>query len=161
MVRALLLLTCLSLAAPRLTAQQVLICVFAAQPENAADAAAIAKLLSAQMPDGTPLAAVPVSGISRKQLETEARRRGCAWIAEIRRVSGPQPTPAFDRSMSTAARGGSSTSAGLAPSPTQSLVFSLKKTGARRTLASGSASLDPPPYGIFAIGILKKIIQPQ
>ncbi len=161
MVRVLLLLTCLFLVAPRLTAQQVLICVFATQPENAADAAALAKLLSAQMPDGTPLAAVPVSAIPRRQLETEARRRGCAWIAEIRRASTPQSTPAFDRSMSTAARGGSSPSAGLAPGPSQSLMFSLKKTGARRTLASGNAPPDPPPYGIFAIAILKKIIQPQ
>lgn len=164
MLRAIAMLVGIStLAAPALFAQNPLVCVFqqkqghSADVDAGADASTIAKELSTRMPG---LDVVPVSGFPAKEIEAEAQRRNCTWVATLWREELGPDSPNFAGTLggtqTSASQGVSLMVKGTKIGANTLVEYSLRKGDSHKAVAHGEGS-DDSAYGKFADGMLKKI----
>lgn len=132
------------------------------------DAKRLAQELSTRkLHDGSPILAIPITGISKNETGAAVEREGGVYVIELSRHenvdigTGDVPGTLADSNLPTAPQ--------AAPIGDRDLVaFSLKKIGSNKVIARGIAP--PPtyhrpdhhltePYPLFADEILKKIDQ--
>lgn len=132
------------------------------------DAKRLAQELSTRkLHDGSPVLAIPITGIPKNETGAAIERENCAYVISISRHenvdigNGDVPGAIADPNLPTAPH--------AAPIGDRDLVaFSLKKIGSNKVIAHGIAP--PPtyhrpdhhltePYPLFADEILKKIDQ--
>ncbi len=162
MIRGLLVFAgALALAAPLVHAQVVTVCVFQAQKghkmHNDSDAQGVVDALSTlKLPNGDAIRAIPVDGISTRDEEAEALKRGCGFVAEVWRNDVPASTPlvaaagANPSSQNPDLFPGSATEAGTV------MEYALRKTNSNKTIAHGEANKSDP-WSEVADTIAKKI----
>lgn len=151
------LLACVGLVAcfaPALNGQTK-VCVFQDKPGHAAnvsdsDADALARELN-----GHSIETVAAVGVSKKDEDSEAQKRGCTWIVTLWRQAESPDSPAFAGST-----GGSDGRTMGTINPTGGaatlLNYRLQKAGSRKDVAHGYSE-DASPYARMADQIMKKI----
>lgn len=150
MVRRLLIVAgALALAAPLIHAQDVTVCVFQAERghkmQNSDDAQRVASALSAlTLPGGAAIKAIPVTGVSAKDEEAEAGKRGCGFILEVWRNEVPAATPMGPGTNAVSGSQAGIYAEGSGPDASTVMEYSLLKAGSHKKLGSGEASKRDP-----------------
>lgn len=171
MFRAIALLAGLSsVLAPTLlaqnpTTQNPLVCVFQQKQGHSADvdagfdASTIAKQLTTRTP-APALDFVPISGFTAKEIEAEAQRRNCTWVATLWREELGPDSPNFAGTLggtqTSASQGVSLMVKGTKIGANTLVEYSLRKADSHKPVAHGEGS-DDSAYGKFADAIVKKI----
>ncbi|MFZ0632977.1 MAG: hypothetical protein WA374_17160 [Acidobacteriaceae bacterium] len=154
------LLACVGLVAccaPALSGQTK-VCAFQDKPGHAAnvsdsDADALARELNSHS-----IETVAAVGVSKKDEDAEAQKRGCTWIVTLWRQAESPDSPVFAGSLG-AARGGDAQTIGEINSTGTGgaiLNFKLQKIGSRKDAAHGYSE-DASPYAKMADQIMKKV----
>lgn len=151
------LLVCVGLVAfivPALSGQAK-VCAFQDKPGHAAnvsdsDADALARELN-----GHSIETVAATGVSKKDEDAEAQKRGCTWIVSLWRQDASPDSPVFAGSTggSDARTMGTINSTGAGGAL---LNFNLRQAGNRKSVAHGYSD-DSSPYAKMADQIAKKI----
>lgn len=129
------------------------------RPSNdQSDAATLATMLAVAAGPNA-LTAVPVAGITSKDMDAEAQKRGCAWIVELQRAQTVSATPSFDRSPSGGASGGPLFGSSRIEKSAH-IDFSLRKPGSKKITGHGASS-KPDWAAVFPAEILRKIAAAQ
>lgn len=154
------LLICVGLVAcfaPALSGQAK-VCAFQDKPGHAAkvtdsDADALARELN-----GHSIQTVAAVGVSKKDEDAEAQKRGCTWIVTLWRQELSPDSPVFGGSLGSARAGDAQTMGEINSTETGGglLNFNLRQTGSRKSVAHGYSE-DASPYAKIAGQIMKKM----
>lgn len=151
MVRTLLVLVAaMGAVAPAVRAEGVTVCVFQARKghkvPDGSDAQAVADALNElKLPSGDSITAIPIHGVSVKEEQAEAQKRGCGFVAEVWQNDVGASTPL----VGAAGANPASQDPGFNPAGSESsgstvLEFSLRKADSDKKIAHGESDKSAP-----------------